>query len=145
MKFTLELQLNKSRAEVWSAFDDPENKKIWQPTVIKFENISGTPGRPGAVSKLTYSEGGREFSLVEKVIHRAEPDRFDGFYENDFADNTVRNSFIPISENKTLWKIEAEFKFKTIIMKIIGPLMKRNYVTRTQRDMERFKNLVEGL
>jgi hypothetical protein len=144
MKFNLELAINRSRAEVWRAFDNVEDMKRWQPSLIKFETLSGTPGQPGAVSKLTYSEGGREFSLIEKITHREEPARFEGVYENDFADNVIRNTFIATGENETLWKLETEFKFKTFIMKIAGPLMKKNFVRRTERDMQRFKKLAEG-
>lgn len=145
MKFTLELPVRKSRTEVWKAFDSVENMKKWQPALIKFENMSGIPGQPGAVSRLTYSEGKREFFLTEKITFRAESDRFDGAYENEFADNIVKNTFIATSEKETLWKLETEFKFKTLIMKIVGPLMKKNFVKRTEKDMERFKKMVENL
>ena len=143
MKFALELPLQKSRDEVWKAFDNPENTKIWQPSLVNFETISGIQGQPGAVSKLTYKEGKREFSLIEKVTQRAEPDRFDVIYENEFADNSVRNTFVIVNDNETLWRMEVEFKFKTLIMKLIGPSMKTNYILRTERDMQRFKEFVE--
>ena len=143
MKFALELPLQKSRDEVWKAFDNPENTKIWQPSLVNFETISGIQGQPGAVTKLTYKEGKREFSLIEKVTHRAEPDRFDVVYENEFADNSVKNTFVIVNDNETLWRMEVEFKFKTLIMKLIGPSMKTNYILRTERDMQRFKEFME--
>ena len=143
MKFALELPLQKSRDEVWKAFDNPENTKIWQPSLVNFENISGTQGQPGAVSKLTYKGSKREFSLIEKVTHRAEPDRLDVVYENEFADSSVRNTFVIVNDNETLWRMEVEFKFKTLIMKLIGPSMKTNYMLRTERDMQGFKEFVE--
>ena len=143
MKFILELPLHKSRAEVWHAFDNPENTKIWQPTLVNIETVSGMQGQPGAVSKLTYAEGKGEFFLMEKVTYRAEPERFDVVDENNFADNSVKNTFIPTSENETLWKMEVEFKFKTFLMKIVGPFVKKNYIKRSERDMERFKEFVE--
>ena len=143
MKFKLELLINQPLAEVWKAFDTVENMKKWQPSLISFEPISGTPGQPGAVSKLTYEEGGREFSLIEKITHREEPNRFDGVYENNFADNIVRNRFIEQGKDQTLWVIETEYAFKTLLMKIVGPLRKKNFVARTQRDMERFKEVAE--
>ena len=144
MKFKLELTINKPLAEVWKAFDNIENMRKWQPTLIKFEPISGIPGQPGAVSKLTYEEGGREFTLIEKIIHRDEPNSFDGIYENNFADNIIRNKFIELGQHQTVWAMETEFKFKTLIMKLMGPLMKKNFVARTQKDMERFKEMAEG-
>lgn len=145
MKFTVELPIKKSRAEVWKAFDNAENIKKWQPTLVKFEPVSGTPGQPGAVSKLTYAEGKREFTLIEKITFRDEPRQFDGVYENAFADNTIKNMFVVTSQNETLWKMETEFKFKTLLMKMVGPLMKKSFVTRTQKEMEGFKKLVESL
>ena len=145
MKFKLELPIHKPRTEVWKAFDNTENMKKWQPTLIKFEPVSGTPGQPGAVSKLTYEEGGREFTLIEKITHRDEPNSFDGVYENNFTDNIIRNKFIEQGQHQTLWTMETEFRFKTLIMKIMGPLMKKNFVARTQEDMERFKKMAESL
>ncbi|HKY55627.1 MAG TPA: SRPBCC family protein [Anaerolineales bacterium] len=144
MKFKLQLPINKSRAEVWKAFDNVENMKKWQPSLVSFELVSGTPGQPGAVSKLTYEEKGREFALIEKITHRDEPHRFDGVYENNFADNVVRNTFVEQGKDQTLWIVETEYKFKTMLMKILGSLMKKNFVVRTQRDMERFKEMVES-
>lgn len=144
MKFKLELTINRHRASVWKAFDNPHNMSKWQPSLKRVELLSGTQGQPGAVSKLTYEESGREFSLVEKVTYREEPHRLDGVYENEFADNPIRNTFIEQGENETLWVVETEFKFKTPLMKLLGPIMKKNFVRRTQRDMERFKKLVEG-
>ena len=145
MKFKLELPIHKPRADVWKAFDNTENIKKWQPTLIKFEPVSGAPGQPGAISKLTYEEGGREFTLIEKITHCNEPSSFDGIYENNFTDNIVRNKFIEHGQHQTLWGTETEFRFKTLIMKIMGPMMKKNFIARTQKDMERFKEMAESL
>jgi uncharacterized protein YndB with AHSA1/START domain len=143
MKFTLELTLHRSQEEIWRAFDNPENIKIWQRTLVSYETVSGEQGQVGSVSKLTYAEGKGEFVLMEKVTCRAEPERFDVVYENNFADNSVKNTFIATSENETLWKMEVEYKFKTLLMKIVGPFVKKNFVKRSERDMVRFQEFVE--
>lgn len=145
MKFKLELPIEKPRAEVWKAFDNPENMKIWQPSLVSIERVSGTQAQPGSISRLTYMENEREFSLIEKVTYRDEPHRLDGVYENNFADNIIRNTFVEQGDDRTLWVVETEYKFKTFIMRILGPMMKKNFVARTQKDMERFKEMVEGL
>ena len=144
MKFQLELPINKPRAEVWRLFDEPANMHKWQPSLIKVERISGIAGQPGATSKLTYKSGEREFALLEKVTFRAEPERLDGMYENEFAENAVKNTFLEQGKDVTLWKVEVVFKFRTLFMKVLGPLRKKNFVIRTQRDMERFKALAEN-
>ena len=145
MKFKLEILINKPRTDVWKAFDNVENMQKWQPMLTNFEPVSGTPGQVGAVSKLTYKEGEREFALIEKITHRAEPNDFDGVYENNFADNVIKNKFIEQGKDQTRWVMETEFKFKTLLMKIIGPLMKKNFVKRIEQDMQRFKEMAEDL
>jgi uncharacterized protein YndB with AHSA1/START domain len=144
MKFTLQLPINRPRQDVWNAFNNRENMKKWQRSLVSFETISGTQGQPGAVSRFTYKEKEREFSLLERVTDREELHRLDGVYENNFADNTVRNTFIEQGKEQTLWVVETEFKFKTLLMRILGPIMKKNFVLRTQREMERFKEFVEN-
>ena len=144
MRFKLETPINKPRSEVWKIFDNPENMPKWQPTLIRFETVDGTPGQVGAISKLTYKEGEREFILIETITQRNEPNSFDGTYENNFAENTIQNRFIEQGPGQTLWVIETRFKFKTLLMKIMGNVLKKNYVKRTQRDMTRFKEMLES-
>jgi uncharacterized protein YndB with AHSA1/START domain len=57
MNFTFEYLLERDRATVWKAFDNPDNLRKWQPALDSFEPVSGTPGQPGAVSRLTYRRG----------------------------------------------------------------------------------------
>lgn len=81
---------------------------------------------------------------MEKVTCRDELTCFESVYENKFAKNTVKNTFIEQGTDQTLWVTETEFKFKTLFMRILGPVMKKNFVLRTQREMERFKEMVES-
>jgi uncharacterized protein YndB with AHSA1/START domain len=143
MRYRLELILNRPRAEVWKIFDDPDNMNKWQPSLVKLERVSGAAGRPGSVTELTFKNGDREFSLTEEVTFRAEPERLDGFYENVFAKNFVHNTFLEQDKDHTLWKVEAEFQFKTWFMRVISPFVKKRFVANTQREMQRFKALVE--
>jgi uncharacterized protein YndB with AHSA1/START domain len=53
-RFTSELQTARPVEMVWKAFDHPDNLHRWQPTLVSFTPVSGTPGRPSAVSRLTY-------------------------------------------------------------------------------------------
>jgi len=144
MKFKLVLTINKPRTDVWQCFDNPENMKQWQPSLKSIELVSGTMGQPGVVSKLTYEENERKFSLTERLTRREEPDHYDVSYENEFTDNAVKNTFIEQSDNETLWVLEAEFIFKTLAMKILSPFVKKNFEARTQKEMERFKELAES-
>jgi uncharacterized protein YndB with AHSA1/START domain len=143
MKFRLELPIQKPRTEVWKFFSNPENTKLWQPSLTKIELIRGVPGQPGAESKWTYLENEREFSLIESVLDCEEPSRFESQFENKFAGSTVNNIFVEQGNDATLWIVETTYKFRTLLMRIMGPVLKKNYVTRSRREMERFKEVIE--
>ena len=143
MKFKTELLINKPRAEVWKFFCNREKTNIWQPSLTRIELLSGTAGQPGAESKWIYEERGREFFLTEKVLHSDEPVLFESIFENKFASNTVKNNFIEQGRDGTFWVAETEYNFKTPLMKILGPLFRKNYSHRSQRAMERLKEVVE--
>ena len=143
MNYTLELTIDKPRQEVWQIFNDPEKMRAWQTSLTTIELLNGTAGQPGAESKLTFEEKGRAYSLLEKIISCQAPESILQSYENQFSINTIHNSFLEQGQNQTLWVTETEYKFKTLLMKIMGPVYKKNLVARTQRDMQRFKELVE--
>ena len=144
VKFKIELLINRPRSEVWKFFMDPKKTRTWQPSLISIESIRADRGEPGAVSKWTYKENEREFSLIEEVLHAEEPTRFESHFENEFANNSVNNAFVQQSESETLWIAETRYNFKTVLMKILGPILKRNYVARSQKEMERFKETIEN-
>jgi uncharacterized protein YndB with AHSA1/START domain len=143
MKYMLQLSINKPRSEVWQAFRDPERMKDWQASLTAIELISGMAGQPGAETRLTFEEKGQEFSLIEKIISCRESEHILQSYENQFSVNTVDHSFLEQGQGQTLWITDTEYKFKTLLMKMMGPVYKKNLVARTQRDMDRFKEMVE--
>ena len=144
MKYTVELIINKPRSQVWQVFNDPEKMKIWQPSLSEVKLLNGMQSQPGAESRLTFREKEREFSLVETITQRQELECLEQRYENQFAVNTVRNIFFEQGQEQTVWTTETEYTFKTILMRIMGPLNKRNFAARTRKDMERFKEMIEG-
>lgn len=144
MKYKLELLINRPRTDVWKFFTDPEKTKLWQPSLQSIETSSGTAGQLGALSTWAYEENGRNFSLTEKVLHSQAPERFESLFENEFANNIVNNMFTAQSENETLWTLETTYAFKTLLMKVLGPFLKKNYIARSQKEMERFKEIIES-
>lgn len=93
MKFQAEVLINRSREDVWKIFDDPDSMKKWQPTLEKFEHVSGERGQPGAVSRLTYKENGRDIVLMESIAVRKQPDFVSGSYSSSMGTNHLENHF----------------------------------------------------
>ena len=57
MKYTCKLVINLPRERMVELFDDPDNMVKWMEGLRSFEHVSGTPGRPGAKSRLTLRSG----------------------------------------------------------------------------------------
>src|SRR5215211_7856357 len=142
MKYKLEILIDKPRAEVWRLFCDHEKINLWQPSIIKIEPVSGRTGGP-VVSKWIYKANEREYSLTEKILSHEQPNRFESVFENEFAENTVDNRFTELDRDQTLWVAETKYKFKTLLMILLGPFMKKRYEARSRLDMERFKEMLE--
>jgi hypothetical protein len=142
MKYTIETEINLPIARVVELFDDPENLKHWQPGLVSFEPISGTPGQPGAKSRLKYKMGKRDIEMIETITVRNLPDEFSGTYEAKGVFNIVKNYFKPISESKTKYINENEFQFKGF-MKIIGFLMPGAFRKESEKYLLQFKEFAE--
>jgi len=142
MKYTVETEINLPIARVVELFDDPENLKHWQPGLISFEPISGTPGQPGAKSKLKYKMGKRDIEMIETITVRNLPDEFSGTYEAKGVFNIVKNYFRPVSENKTKYINESEFQFNGF-MKLIGFLMPGAFRKESEKYLLQFKEFAE--
>lgn len=137
MQFTDSVILNKPIDAVWAAFDNTDNLKKWQPTLIDFKHVSGEFGQPGAVSELTYKEGKREMVLTETVTERDYPAKFSGTYEVQGTVNIVTNRFTDLGDGTTRWDIDCTFTFGGFF-RFIAPLMKGAFVKRTRADIQRF-------
>ncbi|MDW7661867.1 MAG: SRPBCC family protein [Bacillota bacterium] len=141
MKYKIELEINKPRDEMLVLFQDVEFMKKWQPGFRSLEVLDGQPGEVGSKSKLTYLSKGKPSEIIETIILKELPDRFDFLYEAKNVKNWARNSFVAKGE-KTLWIAEHEFKFSSF-MKLFG-LMQGMFVKQTTKDMNTFKQAAEA-
>lgn len=144
MRFEVITEIAAPRDEVWRQFDDPERMKVWQPTLQSFEPLSGTPGQPGAVSRLTYQEDGRTIVLTETILERRQPEFFSGTYDSGMAINKVANRLEAVDATRTRWVMDAEFEFRGLLGKIMGFFFKGMIRKRLRADCDRFKAMVEA-
>lgn len=123
MKYTQEIIINKAIKEVVALFDNPDYLYEWMEGLQKFEHLSGTPGEPGAKSKLLFKMGNREIEMIETITVRNLPTEFSGTYEANGVFNIQKNKFISIADNQTKHVTENEFQFKGVMMNLMGFLM----------------------
>ncbi len=143
MKTRHEVLIDAPRAAVWAAFDDPDNMPRWQPTLKSFTRKAGTPGQPGTVSELVYDENGREVRMTETITERREPDFMAGIYTSNYGKTIIVNHFEDAGNNQTRWVVYANHMFKGM-MKLMSLFFAKSIRNRTERDLERFKLLVES-
>lgn len=142
MKFTTEIEINLPIDKVIALFDNPDNLKKWMKGLESFEAISGTPGQPGARSKLRFKMGKREMEMIETITVRNLPHEFSGTYEVNGVFNIVRNKFLPVGNNKTKYISEQEFEFSGF-MKVMGWLMPGAFKKQSMKYQQDFKAFAE--
>ena len=109
-----------------------------------FEHLSGEPGQPGATSRLKFKMGKREMEMIETITVRNLPDDFSGTYEMKGVFNIVKNKFSAISENKTKYVTEQEFRFQNTMMKLMGFLLLGLFKKQSMKYLESFKKFAEN-
>lgn len=143
MEFTQEITVNVPRDRFIELFDDPENLKLWQEGLISFEPVSGTPGEPGATSKLTFKRGKGTLEMIETVTRRNLPHAFDGTYDAKGVHNVCFNEFTDVGGTATHWVARNTFEF-TGMMKLIGLLFGASFPKQSLKMMQQFKDFAEA-
>ena len=142
MKYTVETEIDLPLGKVIELFDNPDNLKYWMDGLVNFESISGIPGQPGAKSRLIFRMGNRNIEMTETITVKRLPEEFTGTYEANGVYNIVKNRFISIPGNKTLYITENYFEFKGF-MKIIAFIMPGSFKRQSLKYLQDFKRFAE--
>ena len=143
MKYTVSITINKPIHEVVALFDNADNMKHWMEGLISFEHLSGTPGQPGAKSRLVFQMGKRRIEMIETVTVRNLPKEFTGTYEAQGVFNIVGNRFEALPDGTTKYYSDQEFQFKGF-MKLIAWLMPGAFKKQSMKYLEAFKRFAEN-
>lgn len=143
MKFTCSIEINLPVSRVVELFDDPANLPKWMDGLQSFEHLEGTPGQPGAKSKLVFQTGSRRMEMIETITVRNLPKEFSGTYDAGGVHNIVKNYFESLPGNRTRYTSEQEFQFKGF-MKVIGFFMSGAIKKQSQKYLDNFKTFAES-
>lgn len=143
MKYTNDIEINLPISRVIELFDNPKNLKQWMKGLVSFEHVSGTPGQPGAKSRLVFDMGNRRIEMIETITVRNLPEEFSGTYEADGVFNIVKSKFVALAADRTKYISEQEFQFNGT-MKLIGALMPGMFKKQTEEYLQAFKQFAEA-
>ena len=144
MKTRHEIVIDAPREAVWAAFDDAGNRPRWQPNLKSITQKSGEPGTVGSVAECVYDERGKTVAITETITERREPDFMAGVQATPWGKIVVVNHFDDLGDDRTRRIVYANHFFEGI-MKVMSVFHGKRLRERTERDLERFKLMVESM
>lgn len=144
MRYQTELTIDLPRERVIELFDDTENLSKWMKGLVLFEHLEGQSGEVGAKSKLKFEMGKRKMEMVETILSRNFPEEFTCAYATAGVYNEVKNEFLILDSQHTLYRTEHYFKFESWGMKVMAFLMPGAFKKQSKKYLEDFKEFAES-
>lgn len=143
MHYTVTVDIDKPLDEVVKLFDNPDNLKKWMDGLQKHQVIEGSPGKVGCKTKLWFKMGKREMVMIETLKIYQLPEELVTTYETKGVLNIQKTWFEVLTENKTRYYSENQFKMQGWL-KIMGFLMPGAFKKQTLQYMRKFKAFAEA-
>ncbi|BCE01668.1 SRPBCC family protein [Marinicellulosiphila megalodicopiae] len=143
MKYKLITTIDRPIKEIFDLMINPEYFNQWQKTFIDYEVLSGKLAEQGCQTQLNYRYGKKILQMKETLLTIEAPLAYSVTYETDTVWNHVQNRFHKLSENKTQWTFETEFKCKGWL-KIMAKIMPFIFKGESKKAMKSFKIFVES-
>lgn len=142
MRYELELDINAPRDRVIQLFDAGRLKE-WQPSLVRYEQLSGQGMRGvGSQSKQLHRMGRREVEMLATVTVDNPPEQMSATYESGPVWNLIENWFEDRGD-VTHWTLASEFRCKGIFMNVMLRVFPGMFKKQTREYMQYFKDFVE--
>ena len=143
LRYTCETTIAKPRDEVVALLQELENLPKWQPGLVEYRHLSGTPGQVGAKLLLRQKMGKREIEITETITESELPARYVAVYEATGVWNLIENTLTETPDGHTHWRVDTEFRCRGItwLMSVLMPGMFRR---ETEKYMANFKAFAEA-
>jgi hypothetical protein len=144
MRYQLTLDIEAPRERVLELFLDVENLKQWQPSLVRFDQISGDGMRGvGSTSKQLHRMGQREVEMLATVTVDNYPDEFAATFEADDVWNLIENRFVELNRDRTNWTVTSDLRSTSFMMKLLMMVLPSMFKKQTRAFMGYFKEFVE--
>lgn len=153
MKYTVSIEIAKPLEEVAQLLADPVHIPKWLRGVVLHEPVSGVHGQVGTKSRVVMETGGQKMEATE-VITRREPTELRGMpkgsvvhFERELTAegmwSVARERLTEAAPNTTLWVSENEYRFSSLLMRLVGLFMPGTFRKQSEQHMQDFKAFAE--
>lgn len=153
MRYTDSVEIGLRREEVVRLLSDPDSLPMWLRGLVRHEPVRGAHGEVDTVSEVVLRHGTEEMAGTETVIAREPADltgisgETDVVFERELvADGmrcVTRDRLIELNPRRTRWESENEYRFDSMKMRLLAPLMRSAFQKQTRQHMQDFKAFAE--
>ncbi|MFF5987055.1 SRPBCC family protein [Prauserella flavalba] len=153
MKYTNSIEIALPREQVAQLLADPAHLPKWLRGIVLHEPVHGMHGQLGTKSRVVMQSGKRQIECTETITRRDPADlhgipketvvHFDREIVGAGMWSVVRDRLTETSPETTLWEQASEYRFSSLLMRLMGLLMPGAFHKQSQQHMEDFKAFAE--
>jgi hypothetical protein len=153
MKYTVSIEIALPREKTAQLLADPARMPMWLRGLVVHEPISGVHGELGTKSRVVLQMGGQRFEAVETITRREPEDlhaipaggvvRFEREIVGNGMWNGARERLTEAGPQATLWESENEYRFDSLMMRLVGLVMPGTFRKQSLQHMRDFKAFAE--
>ena len=154
MKYTVSIEIALPREQVAQLLADPAHLPKWLRGMMVHEPLRGVHGQVGTQSRVVMQMGQQKFEGTETITRREPSDlcgipqgsvvRCDREIVSEGMWCAVRDRLTEASPDTTLWESENEYRFSSMLMRLVGLLMPGAFRQQSRRHMQDFKAFAES-
>jgi hypothetical protein len=153
MKYDVSIEITLPREKVVQLLADPAHLHKWLRGLVLHEPISGAHGQVGTTSRVVMQMGKQKIECTETITRREPADlhgipsgsvvHFDREIVGKGMWSAVRDRLTEAGPQSTLWESESEYRFDSLLMRLVGLLMPGAFRKQSLLHMQDFKAFAE--
>jgi hypothetical protein len=153
MKYTVSIEIALPLERVVQLLSDPAHMPKWLRGVVVHEPLNGLHGQVGTKSRVVMEMGQQQFEAIETITRREPADLSNlpkgsvvHFEREIFGEgmwSAARERLTEVGPNTTLWESENEYRFSSLLMRLVGLLLPGTFRKQSLQHMQDFKAFAE--
>jgi hypothetical protein len=153
MKYTVSIEITLPLERVAQLLADPTNIPKWLRGAVLHEPLNGLHGQVGTKSRIVMETGQQKFEAIETITRREPADLRNipkgsvVYFEREIVGegmwSAARERLTEAGPNTTLWESENEYRFSSLMMRLVGLLMPGTFRKQSLQHMQDFKAFAE--